>query len=159
MFQARVPEDQKEHFIKFLKDHYTGNDTSERFRNHVSKILAGDPEKTTSFSEETLSQIPCMLRVNIRGNLYCGRHAPNFKELLDIELCQACPHRTTKEGVMFQKATGKKPSPLTERQEDPERRYCKRDKEWFFLGNKDCLNDCKWGTSECPVKKELRKFH
>lgn len=160
---VRIPKGQKKQFIKWLGDHYIGNDTSEQFRNHISRVLTGDSQKNPLPSEETLSQIPCLLRVNMKGSLYCGRHAPNFKEVLDIELCQACPHRTTKEGVIFQKATGKKPSPLGERtklaKNDPDRRYCKRDRQWFFLGSKDCLNACKWGTSECPVKRELRKYH
>ena len=109
---------------------------------------------------EPMEQLECLYRVNIRDEHYCGRLAPNFKKIKNILLCGGCDHRTTKAGMIFQKATGKTASPLIERakllKNDPEKRWCPRDHQWFFYGNKNCLR-CTWKPTECAVKKEALK--
>lgn len=111
-------------------------------------------------AQEPVQELDCLLRANIRDDLYCGRLAPNFKKIKDIALCGVCSHRITKAGMVFQKATGKTASPLIERakliKNDPDKRWCPRDKQWFFYGRKNCLR-CTWKPTECKVKREALK--
>lgn len=36
---------------------------------------------------------------------------------------------------------------------DPDKRWCPRDRQWFFYGKKNCVR-CFWSPTECKVKKE-----
>lgn len=130
---------------------------------HACKLVK---EKEPSQSKPYLPSekaVACLHRVESQGLYYCARLAPNFKEVDDVKLCKGCPHRITKAGLIFKKATGKTPSPLRERAKEkitfthPDKRWCRRDKEWFFYGKKDCLR-CNWLPTECKVRREVLKI-
>lgn len=125
----------------------------ESYREKLSQLVK-EKEKA-----EPLETLICLHRVRINAKDYCTRLAPNAKELISIKICAGCPHRITKEGLIFRKATGKKPSPLKERaysMKHPAREFCKRDQEWFLYPNKDCIG-CTWTTTECKVKTRALK--
>ena len=54
---------------------------------------------------------------------------------------------------------GRKCTPITKRapslrkKPSSNRRFCKRDRVWFSMGEKNCIK-CAWLPTECPVKKE-----
>ncbi len=70
---------------------------------------------------------------------------------------EVCIKRQERYQYMGRKCTPiTKRSSASQRKKPSNRRFCKRDKVWFNMGEKDCIK-CTWFPTECPTKREALK--
>ena len=103
--------------------------------------------------KETVRKVDCLALIEVHGQYYCCKHAPNFKKIPSLRLCEGCPRPIVEKKALTEKET----KPIYYRTCGSEVFIGKDGKEWlkcnsgtkggsiYGIRPEDCIKaKCRW---------------